>query len=59
MVMIKPFEQLYYICNDGPLCTASVGSPELKKKKKICSNLVLKVFWVNLKACLGLVLPNQ
>ena len=27
-------------------------------KKKIHINL-LKVFWVDLKACLGLVLPNQ
>ena len=25
---------------------------------KLCSNL-LKAFWVDLKACLGLVLPNQ
>ena len=28
-----------------------------KFRKKFCSNL-MKAFWVNLKACLGLVLPN-
>ena len=36
----------------------SVGNSVKYIILKFCSNL-LKVFWVDLKACLGLVLPNQ